>query len=329
MATKYRVYRLCYRTLLTLLLIAILSPLASLAFELGGPLSDLEKPEPAATISAIAIPSKSSVFSDDSASDPPQDAPPLQLRLSRDVSDQEFAAKEHPLEDLAVYDVMTVEERQENNLQTELPAPEPYYREKTVYLSFDDGPDPDNTPAVLTILHQEGVRATFFVVGNEMEKYPDVVRQTFTQGHALGNHTYSHIYREVYKSVASYTAELHHTDDVFKRVLGVRPRISRAPGGSSGSFTKEYWSALQKEGYVEVGWNINSGDASSQKADQLVRNIANQVEQNRILWSHAIVLMHDGRGHEETVKALPKIIHLFKEKGFEFRVITPATPPAW
>ncbi|MCP6652019.1 hypothetical protein NL518_28385, partial [Klebsiella pneumoniae] len=88
--------------------------------------------------------------------------------------------------------------------------------------------------------------------------------------------------------------------EIIKNILGVRPRISRAPGGSTGSFTKEYWATLKNLGYTEVGWNISSGDASSAKAGQLVNNIAAQMD-NKNLWSHATLLMHDGRGHAETV----------------------------
>ncbi|EAX46554.1 polysaccharide deacetylase [Thermosinus carboxydivorans Nor1] len=227
-----------------------------------------------------------------------------------------------------VYDKYTVAERKVRNLPTALPVVTPYYAEKIVYLTFDDGPDPENTPKVLDILRQYGIKATFFVVGSQVEQYPHILKRTFEEGHAIGNHSYNHIYSQLYQSAHTYIRQLHQTDDVIKNVIGVRPRISRAPGGSAGSFTKEYWKALEQDGYVEIGWNISSGDASSAKAPQIVDNIIRQMR-NKFLWNHAIVLMHDGRGHSETVKALPHIITYFQEQGFEFRVINLETPPAW
>lgn len=228
-----------------------------------------------------------------------------------------------------VYDTLTVDRRRADNLPTALPPAIPYYGHRTVYLTFDDGPDPDITPAILRILRQAGVPATFFVVGLQAEKAPDILRQIHRAGHALGNHSYNHSYRDLYRSPAAYTAQLRRTDDILVKHLGVRPRISRAPGGSAGSFTAGYWSALAAEGYREVGWNVNSGDASRAKASQIAAAVAQQMDTRKFLWSHAIVLMHDGRGHEETVRALPAIIKYFKDRGFEFRVVNLETPPAW
>jgi len=233
-----------------------------------------------------------------------------------------------PLPAKPVYDVFTVGERQTQGLVLEVPKTKPYYGQKVVYLTFDDGPEPENTPAVLAILKSHDIKATFFVVGNQIEKHPDILRQIYQEGHAIGNHSYNHVYRELYQSPNTYFSQLRRTDEIIKNILGVRPRISRAPGGSAGSFTKEYWDNLKKLGYTEVGWNISSGDASSAKAGQLVDNIAAQMD-NKNLWSHATLLMHDGRGHAETVKALPAIIKFYKDRQFEFRVVNFETPSPW
>lgn len=233
-----------------------------------------------------------------------------------------------PITAKPIYDVFTVEERQAKGLTLEHPEVSPYYGEKVVYLTFDDGPDPENTPVILDILKSQGIKATFFVVGNQAEKYPDILRRIYQDGHAIGNHSYNHVYRELYQSSNTYVSQLRQTDEIVKKVIGVRPRISRAPGGSAGSFTKEYWEKLKKLGYIEVGWNISSGDASSAKAGRITNNIITQMD-NKNLWSHAIVLMHDGRGHAETVKALPDIVKFYKDRQFEFRVINFETPPPW
>lgn len=227
-----------------------------------------------------------------------------------------------------VYDVFTVTERQHQGLALGLPPVTPYYGTKVVYLTFDDGPDLENTPPILDILKKHNIKATFFVVGSQIEKHPEILRRIYQEGHAIGNHSYNHVYRELYQSANSYVSQLRHTDEIIKQVTGVRSRISRAPGGSAGSFTKEYWETLSRLGYVEIGWNISSGDASREKAGQIMRNIAFQME-SKHLWSHAIVLMHDGRGHSETVKALPAIIKFYQDRHFEFRVVNFETPPPW
>ncbi|QDR80648.1 polysaccharide deacetylase family protein [Sporomusa termitida] len=233
-----------------------------------------------------------------------------------------------PVSGKPVYDVFTVEERQSSGLGLEVPAVSPYRAEKVVYLTFDDGPAPETTPVVLDILGRYGIKATFFVVGNQAEKHPAIVRRIYQEGHALGNHSYNHVYRDLYQSANTYIAQLHHTDEIVRSIIGARPRISRAPGGSAGSFTKEYWDILSTQGYVEIGWNISAGDASNAKAGRIVDNIVAQMK-NENLWSHAIVLLHDGRGHHETVKALPEIITFYQDRQFEFRVVSFETPAPW
>lgn len=227
------------------------------------------------------------------------------------------------------YDIFTNQERKERQLPIALNAIEPYYGNKTVYLTFDDGPDPENTPLVLAILKENNIKATFFVVGSEVSKNAELIKQIYMDGHAIGNHTYNHVYRELYQSSTAYIEQLQRNDKEIKNILNVRPRISRAPGGTAGHFTVEYWKALKAQGYIEVGWNISSGDASNAKAGTILQNVVNQTNKNTFLWSHAILLMHDGRGHSETIKALPSIIKFYKEQGFEFRVINATTPPAW
>ena len=111
--------------------------------------------------------------------------------------------------------------------------------------------------------------------------------------------------------------------------MGVRPLITRAPGGIVGNFTDEYWLELERLGYIEVGWIISSGDASDGTAEDLIDNIIHQLDNFPILQDHAIILMLSSPGHEETIKALPQIIKILKERGFAFGVITPSTPPAW
>jgi peptidoglycan/xylan/chitin deacetylase (PgdA/CDA1 family) len=234
-----------------------------------------------------------------------------------------------PPSDKALYDMFTVQERKAQGLPTALLEVERFYGDKMVYLTFDDGPNKDNTPLVLEILRKNNIKATFFVLGTQIENNAELLKEIYQDGHAIGNHSYNHIYRELYQSSETYVQQLYHNDELMKKILGVRPRISRAPGGSAGNFTKAYWSRLKSEGYIEVGWNVSSGDASAGKANDIRDNVISQLEANKSLWGHAIILMHDGSGHGETVKALPEIIQYLKEHGFTFHVVNAQTPPAW
>ncbi|HBS57749.1 MAG TPA: polysaccharide deacetylase [Firmicutes bacterium] len=207
--------------------------------------------------------------------------------------------------------------------------PKPPRAEKVVYLTFDDGPDPAVTPLVLQTLQQHAVPATFFVTGTQVEAHPELLRQIHAAGHAIGNHSYNHRYHELYRSPAAYLAQMERCNALIAAIIGVTPGISRAPGGTTGSFTADFWSSLEQQGFKDIGWNISSGDASSAKATQIAGNVIAQAEKNKFLWRNAIVLMHDGKGHAETAAALPAIIEYFQKQGFEFRAVDHSTPPAW
>ena len=229
-----------------------------------------------------------------------------------------------------VYDKCTLSERRAAGLTTTLPDIAPYRAGKTVYLTFDDGPDDKNTPAVLDILKDAGVHATFYVTGAQAEAHPDVLRRIYDEGHAIGNHSYDHRYEKLYPDVSGFLAEMERTDEVIHSIIGVRPLIIRAPGGVVGNFTDAYESAIRANGYVEHDWNVSSADAAPNHpvAQDFIDNISYGIDQEAALRT-AIILMHSSEGHEETVKALPKIIEILKDKGYAFGVVTPMTPQPW
>ena len=230
-----------------------------------------------------------------------------------------------------VYDRYTIRERKQQHLPLKLPEIKPYAAEKTVYLTFDDGPDAKNTPAVLDILNEAGIKATFFVLGKKTELQPAILQRIYQEGHAIGNHSYDHVYAKLYASPADYIQEIDRTDAIIQSIIGVRPLINRAPGGTAGHFTKAFSAALTANGYLEYGWNISTADAAPNHpvAQDFIDNVLAQIEAHPYLSSHAIVLMHSSEDHEETVKALPRIIQIFKDRGYNFGVITPMTPSAW
>lgn len=196
--------------------------------------------------------------------------------------------------------------------------------EKIVYLTIDDGPS-ENTLPILEVLRKEDVKATFFVIGSQVEKYPDILRMTHAEGHAIGNHTYSHNYSEIYQSPEAFVANLKKSEELLYKLIGIRPKIIRTPGGTHGNFSVGFYNAVDKEDYLVYDWNVSTEDATAPlvPTETLIQNVKRQVPgKNRI-----IMLMHDAPGKWTTVEALPHIIQYLKGEGYEFGVLTPEVAP--
>lgn len=197
--------------------------------------------------------------------------------------------------------------------------------EKIAYLTFDDGPYPETTPRILKILQDEGIKATFFVLGSQVERYPGLLKAEYEQEQGIGNHSYSHNYQSIYRSPEAFLAEIKQTEEVIFKTIGIRPRIVRAPGGTQGHFHVNYYNTLDAADYLVYDWNVSSGDAAAPlvPAEQLIRNIKTQVPGK----SRIIILMHDAGVKATTVDALPQIVKYLKQQGYSFGVITPKVAP--
>lgn len=197
--------------------------------------------------------------------------------------------------------------------------------EKIAYLTFDDGPYPATTPRILKILKDEDIKATFFVLGSQVARYPYLLKAEYEQGQGIGNHSYSHNYHSVYGSPETFLAEIKQSEDVIFKTIGVRPRIVRAPGGTQGHFHVNYYNTLDAADYLVYDWNVSSGDTAAPlvPADQLIQTIQTQVPGK----SRVIILMHDAGLKTTTVDALPKIVDYLKQQGFSFGVITQKVAP--
>lgn len=251
----------------------------------------------------------------------PKEKAPAYVTAADDLGNLNLDNAETP-----VYDRYTLAQRREKGLPTALPAITPYKQGKVAYLTFDDGPDEKNTAAVLDILKQEGIKATFYVTGRNVRNFPDTAKRIFEEGHALGNHSYDHDYKRLYASVGNYITEMEEADEAIYELLGVRPLITRAPSGRMGNFTKAYEDAIAANGYVEHDWNVSSADTApgNPTAQDFIDNISGQATMDSV-----IILMHSSGGHEETVKAVPEIIRILRERGYTFGVVTPMTPQPW
>ncbi len=179
---------------------------------------------------------------------------------------------------------------------------------RKVYLTFDDGPS-IYTDQILDILKEYDVKATFFVVAEGKEEYEDAYRRILDEGHTLGMHSYSHVYKEIYRSKESFIRDVNELQDYIYEVTGEYPDIYRFPGGSSNRVSTVDMEELK--GYLaEIGvswydWNVSSGDATGHLGkDQIVRNST----ANLARFDEAVILLHDTGDKRTTVEALPEII---------------------
>ncbi|MBD5535054.1 MAG: polysaccharide deacetylase [Lachnospiraceae bacterium] len=200
---------------------------------------------------------------------------------------------------------------------------------RKVYLTFDDGPS-SNTNKILDILAQYDVKATFFVVGKEGEWAEDAYRRIVEEGHTLGMHSYTHVYKSIYASVEAYAEDLNRLKDYLYEVTGEESRFVRFPGGSSNTVSdismREFITYLNEEGITYFDWNVSSGDAGGRllEAEEIVANCINGMGNKDTV----VILMHDAAGRPTTVEALPALIERIQEmENTELLPITDDTLP--
>ena len=197
-----------------------------------------------------------------------------------------------------------------------------FEEEKQVFLTFDDGPTDNITPQILDILKNEGVPATFFILGSRAEKHPEVLKRAYDEGHYIANHGYSHVYSTIYSSVETVWGEYAQTEQVIRNCIGIQEYNSflfRFPGGSSGgkyskikANAKEYFDSQR---IATINWNALSGDAEgAETREEQLEYIRNTSQDNTL-----IVLLHDAYDKDVTVEVLPEIIKYYRDQGYVFK----------
>lgn len=182
------------------------------------------------------------------------------------------------------------------------------------YLTFDDGPSYSITPQILDVLKNQGVKATFFVIGSLAEENSNIVKKAFDEGHYIANHTYSHKYNEIYSNEESFIEEVKKGAKVIKDITGHETNLFRFPGGSFGK--AEYIELIESNGYDYVDWNALNGDAESLNVSEYT--MMKKLKESMYGQNPLIVLMHDAATKQTTVDALPEIIRYISEQGYEF-----------
>ena len=197
-----------------------------------------------------------------------------------------------------------------------------------IYLTFDDGPG-KYTRSVLDILKRYDVKATFFIVGYVIDGREDMLRRIVEEGHNLGIHTYSHVYREIYSSLEAYLDDFARVSDKIEEITGIRPDVFRFPGGSINSYNETWGNTIISEmlgrGYRYYDWNVGSGDTGLDvTANDIYEAVIRQVHSN----SYSVALMHDGGGgREPTIESLPMIIDRLLREGYRFDRLTNQVRP--
>ncbi len=168
--------------------------------------------------------------------------------------------------------------------------------EKIVALSFDDGPS-EYTPEVLALLESHGVSATFFCIGHQLEKHPDLAARIVAAGHDIGNHSYSHSRWFDFFPTPKVIAEIRRTDALIFEQTGKKPRWIRPPYGVTNPSIAR---AVEKTGHEVIGWNIRSNDGVSRNEEYIYKKIIGKLKPG------GIILMHDTRG--SSVRVLERIL---------------------
>lgn len=197
--------------------------------------------------------------------------------------------------------------------------------EKTVYLTFDDGPSV-NTDRILAVLEEYGIKATFFIVGKTDQNSQRRMQEIVAAGHTLAIHSWSHDYKKIYASVEAYLDDFHQLYQWIYEVTGSYPQIFRFPGGSINGYDRgiyqEIIAEMTRRGFVYFDWNASAQDATVKPLAPAVilDNCAKGIGKETV-----VVLAHDTAARGTTVEALPAIIQRYRDAGYTFRPLDPGS----
>ncbi|MCF7936765.1 MAG: polysaccharide deacetylase family protein [Synergistales bacterium] len=185
---------------------------------------------------------------------------------------------------------------------------------KEIALTFDDGPRPGSTDAILDILKERDVDATFFVVGKMAAVAPDTLRRIRDEGHTIANHTHHH-YDLTELPIENVHLEWRMCSHTIRAITGEMPRFCRPPGGRYNRRTLE---EAEREGLATVLWTINGADVDVTDPNVVIRRVVRNVSRGDI------VLLHNGS--EATLEALPELIRRLRNRGYRFVTLDDIAP---
>lgn len=186
-------------------------------------------------------------------------------------------------------------------------------KEKKIYLTFDDGPTPEITEFVLEQLRSFNAKATFFCVGENIQKYPEIFKQIIADDHTIGNHTMNHL-KTNKTSLSNYIKNVSECDKKIKQHIAIKSKLFRPPYGN---LSRSKLTQLRKLGYQIILWDVLSKDwdintSPKQCTENVVKNTKNG----------SIIVFHDSIKASRNLKTtLPNILEHFTEKGYTFNKI--------
>lgn len=193
---------------------------------------------------------------------------------------------------------------------------------KVVYLTFDDGPSRNITPEILKILRENHIHATFFLVGQYVNYYPQKVRDIKRQGNAVGLHSDTHNYGQIYKNPNALLRDVHKLNKKVKGILHQQSHLYRFPGGSFEPKSRlgekqknRLVKALNEEGYRCFDWDVSLGDSAHGASPQaMFHSVRNQIGNKE----RVVILAHDMGLKKNTPAAMEKVIRYYKKQGYSF-----------
>lgn len=197
-------------------------------------------------------------------------------------------------------------------------------QDKVIYLTFDDGPNV-YTPNLLNVLAKYNVKATFFVTG-QYPKHHYLLKNIYDDGHSIGLHTYTHVFKSIYASPESFFADINSLNDLIMYQTGIRSNILRFAGGSSNQMANRtkmltIISQVKEKGYFYFDWNVDSEDTKYNNSEQVIASTINQINRKKDFY---IVLQHDTKSF--TASAAEGIIRYGLTHGYQFLPLDENSP---
>ncbi len=221
----------------------------------------------------------------------------------------------------------TTKASDENLTPTPTIDPDKPYSNKTVYLTFDDGPS-NHTDQILDMLDKYGIKATWFVCGKPSDANKEMIKEISDRGHTIGLHSYSHDY-DIYKSLDAFEKDYNKLAELLKEILGYEPKYFRFPGGSSNNYCKSltiqpFIKFVMNRGSNYYDWNVINCDADGKKHtnQEMIDSVVNGCADHET----CMVLMHDTNAKMQTLETLEETIQILVSKGAKFDKITDETP---
>lgn len=185
---------------------------------------------------------------------------------------------------------------------------------KNIALTFDDGPHPVHTPEILDILAEYGIKATFFVIGENAEWYGDLVKTEYENGHEIGNHTYSHHMNLKKLSYDGIRGEIENAEEAIYENIEYRTKLLRPPGGI---YSDTLLRAAADNDYTIICWSVDTRDWAHTPTDEIVKNVLSSVKEGDIILFHDYV-----SGNSPTPDALRQIIPALLNEGYNFVTVS-------